>query len=891
MMKTTIPKRFLTLRDRDRHGGAHRRSKSTEPGSKSRSSAADTLLSMFNRDRSGNNSAKAKEEEEEKEHVKMEELMNWVEEESIGVTPDQIQNALASNYASGNVVAAKELLRFQCEALDGTIRSYDPNVAMLGAENRGAVTCYLDSLLFAMFAKMEAFECMLTRREYPNEAQQKLAVLLRLWVNLLRSGKLIRAEMVEDVQDALAACGWADAKLLEQQDTSEAFAFITETLQLPLLTLQVDLFHQGKGDADDHKVVFERLLNLAVPADPEGKGVKLEDCLEEYFNTRVDVLRDRPDDKKGFDIRFEEEVSYLSESPVDVPTPKRGNTLGPHNTIRLVTDRDDDDEGRKDEEDKLDEIAPLQRRWSNLEDVGGSSSATPTTERPVTRPSARLRSTSIIQRVVLDAQGNPTDADASTLLQKVKRQGSTVVKAVTIPAWQFFKLIPWHSAGKDEPLNDTDVAKHLNNRPVVGICLKRYMMTEAGQPRRQNTFIDIPDSMRLPHFMLVNDATVEESNGLSAEFKLVLQSVVCHRGDSLHSGHYVAFSRVAPKLLTDNRRHDADPPPDYEDAQWVKFDDLLDERVTYVDDIKQSLKDEMPYLLFYQIVPMVDYSSATTGQATLEMDDQVKGAVMPPSYNDSTVNFAATTASSYSPTSDSERPDNSRRTSGYFDTTTTATSTTGPSIGFFTDLDRPPRPSIDIESLGNSSAFGETFLKPSTSRRGSMPFSDASGILASDSSQPPQQQSPVVTPSEGRLAKAAAMFKPKDKDRERERERDPKEHWERRGSRPASQAGEGRMSLTMSRLGGLMLRTSKEPLREMPVASSGEQESYEDQLPSSQHVEIQPTQQQQAADGTSKDNKECCGRKDSKDKGRGKHHHHMHRKSAGGEPERECVVM
>lgn len=50
------------------------------------------------------------------------------------------------------------------------------------------------------------------------------------------------------IQEALAACGWKDAQLLEQQDTSEAFAFITETLQLPLLTLQVDLFHQGKGD-------------------------------------------------------------------------------------------------------------------------------------------------------------------------------------------------------------------------------------------------------------------------------------------------------------------------------------------------------------------------------------------------------------------------------------------------------------------------------------------------------------------------------------------------------------------------------------------------------------------------------------------------------------------
>ena len=50
--------------------------------------------------------------------------------------------------------------------------------------------------------------------------------------------------------------------------------------------MQVDLFHQGKKDADDHKVVHERLLNLAVPPDPEGKGIKLEDCLEEYLTTK-----------------------------------------------------------------------------------------------------------------------------------------------------------------------------------------------------------------------------------------------------------------------------------------------------------------------------------------------------------------------------------------------------------------------------------------------------------------------------------------------------------------------------------------------------------------------------------------------------------------------------
>lgn len=197
--------------------------------------------------------------------------------------------------------------------------------------------------------------------------------------------------------------------MLEQQDTSEAFAFITETLQLPLLPLQVDLFHQGKGDVDDHKVVYERLLNLAVPADPEGKGIKLEDCLEEYFNTKVDVSRDNIEEK---------------------------GMLTPRSTIRIVNEDEDADE-ESESRDHV-EMASVQRRWPS---AGPSDSAeSPSTSEPI-RPATRTRSTSIIQRIVLDDQGKPTDSDASGLLQKAKRKGSTVVKAVTIPAWQFFRLI------------------------------------------------------------------------------------------------------------------------------------------------------------------------------------------------------------------------------------------------------------------------------------------------------------------------------------------------------------------------------------------------------------------------------------------------------------------
>lgn len=83
------------------------------------------------------------------------------------------------------------------------------------------------------------------------------------------------------LQDSIATCGWADAATLTQQDVSEAFTFITEKLDLPLLTLKMDVAHGGKEAADDdHRFVSERLLNLAIPDVPEGQSVKLESCLE-----------------------------------------------------------------------------------------------------------------------------------------------------------------------------------------------------------------------------------------------------------------------------------------------------------------------------------------------------------------------------------------------------------------------------------------------------------------------------------------------------------------------------------------------------------------------------------------------------------------------------------
>lgn len=453
--------------------------------------------------------------------------------------------------------------------------------------------------------------------------------------------------------------------------------------------------------------------------------------------------------------------------------------LSSRSTARIVTDNPAPAPDAEEEGEALDQVdsEPLPPSFT-------SALESPTTNEESSssdpkRPIIRHRSTSIIQRMVLDDEGKATGPDEEKILQKAKRKGSKVVKAVTIPAWQFFRLIPWHSVCNEEPHTSKEIVMHFNQRPVVGICLKRYLMTEDGLAKRQNTFIDIPDSLRLPHFMADDAKLSQEDSCLSMEYKLVLQSVVCHRGDSVHSGHYISFARVNPKLLTDNKRHDNDPPPDYEDAQWVKFDDLADTRVTYVDDIREALKQEMPYLVFYQIVPMVDVTNVSADGSETE----------PPSYNDSTLNVASITTGS-----DGAGP--SRPASGYFDTS--AISSTGPSLRFSSDLDRPPRLSLSIEEDGHVST---TLLSPEASRRGSIAISEPIGTPAIT---PEIGLSPSVTPGEEttaqRLSRAAAKFT-KASGR----------------SRPTSQVGESRISISLSRLN--LKSKSKEPLRETGVDS------------------------------------------------------------------------
>ena len=211
----------------------------------------------------------------------------------------------------------------------------------------------------------------------------------------------------KQIQDAIASCGWKEAANLHQQDASEAFSFITETLKLPMLTLKMDIFHTGKEDAnDDHKFVKERLLEVSIPEETqEGSVITLEDCLEMYFNSRIEVKRymerratlnstksrSSIDNNKGISVHVEAADAYESQ-PSTPMTPGPQSPLPPYSPTRSIL--------------------------------------------------SQTRAPSIIQEHYISEKSEEGLSRSETSgSQPGRHRAGSIKKEVMMPAWQFFSLI------------------------------------------------------------------------------------------------------------------------------------------------------------------------------------------------------------------------------------------------------------------------------------------------------------------------------------------------------------------------------------------------------------------------------------------------------------------
>ena len=137
-------------------------------------------------------------------------------------------------------------------------------------------------------------------------------------------------------------------------------------------------------------------------------------------------------------------------------------------------------------------------------------------------------------------------------------------------------------------------------------------MLQNGTTYKKRTHVDIPLEIGLPHF--ISDDDMSEDAPAFGNFKLSLQSFVCHEGRSVDVGHYISFARTP------------DPSQQGQDT-WMRFDDLAKERVIGVS-VEDRLKRESPYLLFYQVVPIGDTATAPSRE-----DSGFEEA--PPSYAES----------------------------------------------------------------------------------------------------------------------------------------------------------------------------------------------------------------------------------------------------------------
>jgi len=172
----------------------------------------------------------------------------------------------------------------------------------------------------------------------------------------------------------------------------------------------MDIYHTGKEEAnDDHKFVNERLLEVAIPPQPEdGTMITLEDCLEAYFNNKIEVKRHLQrrntlqsvrsiDATKGGQVLHIESIEVPPTPTLEEPAPQTPGQLSPFN---------------------LPSTSPLRPNFG------------------------RGRTDSIFsERRVL--RGSPSDnksLDDSDLGRTRKRAG-TLKREVLMPAWQFFSLI------------------------------------------------------------------------------------------------------------------------------------------------------------------------------------------------------------------------------------------------------------------------------------------------------------------------------------------------------------------------------------------------------------------------------------------------------------------
>lgn len=234
---------------------------------------------------------------------KIDQLSTYLEELGHPLDTSQIEKLLELN--AWNVREVAEHFSDLGEAEEGIMVDIQKDIVMLGCENDRMTSCYIDSVLFTMFARTQSFDGLLFVQAEGVNARV-LQTHLRLFVNRLRSGKFINSYMIKQLRECLISCGWIGEDNYgnpTQEDASEFFLFLSCLYELPYLPLGMHLFHGASADANDERVITERLIQVSIPGDPmDETPVSLEEALVNYFHGVVSGINRFDDDFKQTEV-------------------------------------------------------------------------------------------------------------------------------------------------------------------------------------------------------------------------------------------------------------------------------------------------------------------------------------------------------------------------------------------------------------------------------------------------------------------------------------------------------------------------------------------------------------------------------------------------------------
>lgn len=203
----------------------------------------------------------------------------------------------------------------------------DKNDKLFVVEN-GLNTCYIDSLLMALFYKSSTFLDSLLHIEPKNYDYIYLQELIKnKFVDQVRKNNSITADTINEIRNYASMCGWLSIlpekdkydEFFAQQDVNEFYSFLLDSINVPLIEIQRQTICEAEDNKNDISDI-ERIpfINLIVPDNKDETNIK--ELLDIWMNNNtVENIK-----REVIGINGQKEINYVKGlniyKIVNVPT-------------------------------------------------------------------------------------------------------------------------------------------------------------------------------------------------------------------------------------------------------------------------------------------------------------------------------------------------------------------------------------------------------------------------------------------------------------------------------------------------------------------------------------------------------------------------------------------